>query len=523
MCSCTPSVKMDLSWVSSDVQYTPESNLPDTLQQEMTISGWLGERIGAEALMKGLENYADSLSLETVLPDETWKSEIGWVRYVLTNEYRTCGSAPDSMPAYQVADLIDFGSKQLLDSGAVTPIWCALDIPRDAKPGTYKVQCNICANGKTLKSLNLNVNVVNQLLPEPHDYKIHLDLWQQPYSVSRYYNVKPWSDEHFNLLHPYMQRLARAGQKVVSAILFYEPWGKQSNDKFQPMVETTRHADGTWSYDYTVFDKWVNFMAECGIDRQIDCYSMVPWDMSFRYWDETTSSYQNIVAKTTDKEYKELWTDFLIHFAEHLREQGWFEKTCIAMDERGLDDMLNAYKIAQDAVPGLKMSLAGVYHPELAELLYDYCLTYSQSFPAEVLSLRKSKGYWSTCYTCCSDSYPSLFSNAAPVESTFIPLISTARGFDGFLHWSWLNWTDDPKHDTRFKYFAPGDTYFFYPDNSPSIHWERFLDGVQQAEKVRALGDYSVLDALLDVEDLQDTKTMIKAVNAVKEKLNKAE
>ena len=37
-----------------------------------------------------------------------------------------------------------------------------------------------------------------------------------------------------------------------------------------------KRADGTWAFDYTVFDRWVEFMMSVGIDQQINCYSMVP-------------------------------------------------------------------------------------------------------------------------------------------------------------------------------------------------------------------------------------------------------
>ena len=48
-----------------------------------------------------------------------------------------------------------------------------------------------------------------------------------------------------------------------------------------------------------------------------------------------------------------------------------------------------------------------------------------------------------------------------------------------------MNWTDDPLHDSRFKFFAPGDTYVIYPGPCSSPKWERFIEGIQLAEKVR--------------------------------------
>jgi len=511
--------EVNLSWVSSDVQYNPDSAFPSNPETLQTIKVWRGERAGAQALMTLEEAISSPLSFEAVSPSADWNVELGWVRSVITNDYRQCGTPPDTLPSYLVYDLIDTGSTLDAESDKTYSFWCSVDVPRQIAAGAYTITCNVKANEKVVGTLAINLDVLDKTLPEVKDYKFDLNLWQQPYSVSRYYQVEPWSDEHIDLLRPYLRSLARAGQKTVSAILFYEPWGEQSNDKFEPMVSTTRKKNGEWSYDYTAFDKYVELCAECGIDQYIDCYSMVPWDMSFRYFDEATDGYKFLNAKTTDKAYEQLWSPFLKALAGHLQEKGWFEKTRIAMDERGLQDMLNAYKIAQRAVPGIKMSLAGVYHKELVDILDYYCLTYSQEFPAEELALRKSRGQISTSYTCCADSYPSLFSNAAPVESEFIPLTCLARDFDGFLHWSWINWTDNPVEDTRFKFFAPGDTYFYYPDNRPSIHWERFLQGVDLAEKVYLLGRHDLLDGWSSFEP-SNTEAISQFVESVKAGVN---
>ena len=108
-----------------------------------------------------------------------------------------------------------------------------------------------------------------------------------------------------------MQLLARAGQRNASAILFYEPWGVQSNDKFDAMIETTRKADGTWSYDYTAFDRWISFLDSCGINGDINCFSMVPWDMTFTYYDEASKSYKELKTTTNSKEVQRLMDSIL--------------------------------------------------------------------------------------------------------------------------------------------------------------------------------------------------------------------
>jgi hypothetical protein len=57
------------------------------------------------------------------------------------------------------------------------------------------------------------------------------------------------------------------------------------------MVEWIRKKDGSWEYRFDIFDKWVEFMFSCGITEQISCFSIAPWDASFRYFDEATGEY----------------------------------------------------------------------------------------------------------------------------------------------------------------------------------------------------------------------------------------
>lgn len=485
-----------ITWADADVHYARHAAPAVDVRRDTTIVAWRGERVGMRGLLftNGTSAPAATLSVKAVGKNASATAltpEASWLRYVITDSFSTCGYHPDSLAPYTVAEVIDLpATKAKIQAAEVRPFWVSIEVPRELPAGDYRYTLSL--KGAKAKALTFTVKVIDRQLPEPHDYAFHLDFWQQPYSVARYNNVEPWSDEHFRLMRPYMQELARCGQKVVSAILFYEPWGQQSNDKFEPMIQVVRHtaADGSasWSYDYSIFDRWVEFMAECGIDEQIDCYSMVPWDMTFRY---TTEAGDTINLKTTTEtaEYRDLWIDYLRNFAAHLREKGWFDKTCIAMDERGLADMLRAYHIAQYAVPGIRMTLAGNYHKELSGILHDYAVAYGQTFTPEEKAARRAEGKFSTYYTCCTDAHPGLFSNSNPVDATFIPLYAAAADFDGWLHWSWLNWTDDPLRDSRFFLFAPGDTYVFYPGPRSSLRHERLLEGIQQYEKLRIVLD----------------------------------
>jgi len=178
------------------------------------------------------------------------------------------------------------------------------------------------------------------------------------------------------------------------------------------------------------------------------------------------------------------------------------------MDERGLPNMLDAYRVAQKAVPGIRMALAGTYHKELVDKLADYCIGWGERFTDEELAMRRAKGWVSTSYTCCSTSAPNIFSNSLPAEAAYLPLYCAANHFDGYLHWSWMNWTQQPLTDTRYRMFAPGDTYLIYPGPRSSVRYERFMEGVAQAEKVAILREEHELKG--DQASLSRLNTLLK-------------
>lgn len=518
----TQTSAIQLRWGSRDVHYDRHSYPTTSLSADTALQAWRGERLGLQAVLTTVEPVAGlRVVLEPLrdaagrtVPSET-TSEAGWVRYVLTDDYRRCGYHPDTLPAFTVPDMIDLADAAIdVDANTTRPIWASVEIDPQTAPGRYTSALTIQdSKGATLAQLPFEVEVLDAALPSGADIQFHLNLWQQPYSVSRYYGVEPWSDEHFRLLEPYARRLARAGQKTISAILFYEPWGEQSRDKFEPMVETVRHADGSWSYDYTVFDRWVEFMDSCGVGPLIECYTMIPWEMKFRYRDAATGEYGYVQARTDAPEYRDLWGNFLSAFARHLEEKGWRDRAVITMDERGMRDILNALDVAQSAAPGLKMALHGSYHKELVDTLFSYTLTLGQEvFPADELARRRADGKISCLYTCCSSPRPNIFSNSDPADGAFLPVYCTATGHDGYLHWSFMNWTDRPMEDTRFFMFAPGDTYFIYPDGRSSVRYERMLEGIQLSEKIRLLGERFMAEGDMErYAALQDAMNEIRA------------
>lgn len=462
---------------------------------------WRGEKVFAQAVVSSEEELKDvRLSVSDL---RNGKSLIGaenirlqFVSYVVsdlldTTKYGQCGSREDKSKWGEVlvADVLDINDSMTVPAGRKQPVWMTVSVPSDARPGKYSGKLTITSSNAKARSLNVELTVADHVLPPARDWAFHLDLWQNPYSVARYENVPLWSEAHFEAMRPVMRMLAEAGQKSVTATIMSRPWNGQTEDAFGSMVTKIRRIDGTWLYDYTIFDRWVEFMFSLGIDRQINCYSMIPWALQFDYIDQATSSPATFQAAPGSEEYNEYWGAFIADFARHLKAKGWFEKTMIAMDERPLESMQAVLGLIRKVEPAFKISLAGNYHEPVIYDIVDFSETFSgkQEFPESAKAKRKELGLTTTFYTCCAEAHPNMFVISNPDEAAWLGWFAQAEGYDGYLRWAYNSWTLDPLTDTRFRTWPAGDCFVVYPGGRGSVRFSKLVEGIQDFEKVRIL------------------------------------
>lgn len=489
-----------IGWGSTDVRYNKELPAKVVPGTPMNLIGWMGEKLSAQFVIstnRDMKNVSVEVS-DIVAKNykiSKWNTERGFVRYVMTDELNkdgkgTCGFRNSAdYDSTLVADVIDHITPTLdVKANTTQPVWVSVKVPAEnIIKGVYRGTVTVKEDGKVIAQLPLNVTVKNRVLPEPSEWAFHLDLWQNPYSVARYHNVEPFSKEHFDLMRPVMERYAKAGGKVITASIMHKPWNGQTYDHFESMVTWLKKADGTWEFDYTVFDMWVEFMMSCGVKKEINCYSMVPWRLSFQYFDQANNSFKFFNGKPGEPAYEEFWSRMLKSFAQHLKEKGWFEITHIAMDERGLKDMLATIEVVKKADKDFKLSLAGTYHKELLEHLDDYCITLAEKFTPEEIAQRKADGKVTTYYTCCTEARPNTFTFSPLAEAEWLGWWAAKINVDGYLRWALNSWVKDPLLDSRFRAWGGGDCYILYPDGRSSTRFERLIEGIQAYEKIRIL------------------------------------
>ncbi len=516
-----PQSSMRLDWASTG-SHCVIGGGPSLEYQKKAFdhSAWRGEKVFAQAVISSDSELKDVIMSMSDLGNgksviKSGNVSLQFVSFVTsdlldTTKYSQCGQRLDKSEWGEVlvADVLDLKESMNIPAGRRQPVWMTVNVPPDAEPGKYRGKLTVSSSNAASRSLPVELVVSDHILPPAHDWTFHLDLWQNPYSVARVENVPLWSAAHFEALRPVMKMLADAGQKSVTATIMNRPWNGQTEDAFGSMVTKIRRIDGTWLYDYTVFDRWVEFMFSLGIDRQINCYSMIPWALEFDFYDQATSSNATIQATPDSPEYNEYWGSFIADFARHLKSKGWFDKTMIAMDERPLESMRAVLSLIRKVEPDFKISLAGSYHEPVIYDIFDFCESFSgkNEFPESVKAKRKELGLTTTFYTCCAEAHPNLFVISDPDEAVWLGWFAQAENYDGYLRWAYNSWTLDPLTDTRFRTWPAGDCFVVYPGGRGSVHFSKLIEGIQDFEKVSILrsrwkkeGDESKLATLSEV------------------------
>ncbi len=382
--------------------------------------------------------------------------------------------------AGRVSDVLSEAAPRPLPAKTAQPIWLTLQVPAGQAAGTYSGQVEVLCDAASVRRFAVELQVIGEDLPVATKDRFYLDLWQHPGAIARYHEVELWSEPHWALIRAYTRLLAGAGQNPITACIIHDPWASQTYDAHPTMVEWVREADGSFSFDFTQFDRYVALCLEEGLPGPINCYSLAMgpgkrMDCPIRYWDANENRYKKLDSTVGDDTYQSVWRQFFAAFTPHLKEKGWFDNTCIAMDEAPEEKMQAMFAVLPQEY---KVALAGNYHEALDERIHDYCVFYPGAEQA-VAKARRARGHITTFYTCCGPAFPNTFAFSPPVESRLLGWIALQRNGDGYLRWAFASWPEAPLDSTDWGNWPAADTFVVYPGPRSSVRFELMKRGIQ--------------------------------------------
>lgn len=492
-------------------------------QASWNAAGWKGERLNTQIVVWSPDtleqvrfNLSDLKNEKGAIINKD-NIQLNKVCYVLANyPYGSpdaiCGETPYKN-AFLMPDRFEAFDRFDVPGKTVRPVWLSLNIPSNAEAGTYTGTISINAkNSHTV--LNVKINVQNQILPKPHDWHYRLDLWQNPWVVANYYHVKPWSEEHKALLKKHLKLYADAGGTYITTYGVNSPWGDNEYAIEGGMIEWIKQKNGSWKFDYTIFDEYAELAMSLGIDKAITIYTPLPWGERFFYTDEASGNKMQEQWLPTSDTFKKNWNIFLTDLRLHLEKKGWFNKTYLGVNENAMEQTLAAIKVIKQHSKDWKITYAGDWHPELDTLLNDYCFLYGKEANVNEVKARAARGQTTTYYVCCNPAKPNTFLFSPPVEGRWISWYAVAHGYSGFLRWAYDAWPEDPMRDARYGSWAAGDCYLVYPGGNSCIRFEKLREGIVDYEKIRILSELATKSQDVPV------KNLIAALNAHLQTLN---
>jgi RNA polymerase sigma factor (sigma-70 family) len=242
---------------------------------------------------------------------------------------------------------------------AAVAIVVTVNVPGDTAPGLYKGQLTVSAAGLPQKSVPVVIDVADWLIPEPLKMRTRMGIFQSPPTLALHYKTKIWSEEHWKLMEKSFRFLGEVGNDLVNIPISCET--QFGND--EGMVHWIRQADGSFDYDFTVFDRYIKLVKKhLGVPKFV---ALHVWHAGA--WKPRPVDEQNQVLvidkKTGKREYlqvpvfgtpasKKFWTPVLMIIKKKLTAAGMEKSMCLGVLSDGTAPP-PVFKMFKEILPGV--------------------------------------------------------------------------------------------------------------------------------------------------------------------------
>jgi len=267
--------------------------------------------------------------------------------------------------------------------GAVCPVWVTVAVPADARPGDYTGKLTITAEGASKAvEVPVELNVSRWLVPKPSEFRTIVDLIESPESVAMHYEVPIYSDKHFRLLEKSLEQMGHVGNWTVHIPLICNT--NLGNE--QTMVRWIRKGDGTYKFDFSPMDKYLDIAEKhmgkprivfvivwdffLGIAGRASVHPQIQAvlppgdeDIPVSILDEATQQVSMGTVGRYDDKGEAAWKALVAEMMEHLKKRGLDKAVLVGM----ADDVYPSAEIVnfwKELLPGAAWGRYGHFELE---------------------------------------------------------------------------------------------------------------------------------------------------------------
>ena len=151
-----------------------------------------------------------------------------------------------------------YGSREkgaIADFPPIQPIWVSVKVSKTAAPGDYAGTVTVTMAGQKPAAVPLTVKIMGDYaLPDPQDSVSYVGLLESPDALAGRYKIPLWSEEHWKMIDQTFALLGELGNKEIYVPII----GRTHLDNAESMVRWIKQADGTYTHDYTIAEKYVD-------------------------------------------------------------------------------------------------------------------------------------------------------------------------------------------------------------------------------------------------------------------------
>jgi len=391
---------------------------------------------------------------------------------------------------FEVAEVLVETDRLALRPAETKALLADTHVSPEATPGLYSGALT-AATGRQRVECPFSLRVHRTVAPSDPLLDVTFWFWPQPENLTNEAPPEWWGERHWRLIEESGRTLRAFGQNSVLTPLI---------DGRQPLIQTTRRADGSYAFAYARFDRWLRTFDRLGFR----------WFMGHHIWmlpnewyydgvyvlDEASGQTVPLMKARDDEAWLAFIPVFYRSLYSHLKAGGWLERYIQHQLDEPKDSQTYARlaALAHEHLPGVRTMDAINSAPD------DYSPSVDiQVFAIQILGKRQDlaaarraagQGVW--LYHCCSPypPYPNRHLDERLTDSRLYPWLAYLLNADGYLNWAANVYRGADPYRTSVgpvpggsqnPGHPPGDNWFYYPGPHglrSSLRQVAFRDGL---------------------------------------------
>ena len=386
--------------------------------------------------------------------------------------------------------------------GQLRSVWIEIDLAERLSAGEHTITLRfVDGAGEILAENSLALTVIDALLPPQ---QMILTQWFHCDCLANYYNVEPWSEEHWRIVENFAATAAKNGINMLLTPVHTPPldtaMGRER--KTVQLVDVTVE-NGAYSFGFEKLDRWIEMCNRVGIRYFEIAHLFTQWGARCapKIMATVDGEYKRIFgweSAATSEEYSQYLRAFLTAFLGHMKARGDDRRCYFHLSDEPNQLHIDNYRAAKAVVEDIledypimdALSNFEFYQDGLVKLPIPSNDHIAPFIEADV------PGLW-TYYCCSQDKGVSNRFIAMPLWRTrSIGLHFYKFNIVGFLHWGYNFYNNslsrnpiNPYLDTCAGFMFPaGDAFSVYPaQNGEALESIRILSFYDALQDARAL------------------------------------